>query len=111
MYGAIKSDPFVMKYLTGLHEFIITVELFGVMWKCKLDAYRPEMFISDLKTCQSLTHKVWVNGEGYQHWTVASGYIRQLALYTELERLYAERDTRLPAYIVAVTKEIDRIKR
>jgi hypothetical protein len=35
----------------------------------------------------------------------AYGYARQLALYTELERIWSGRDERLTALIIAVTKE------
>jgi hypothetical protein len=104
MISTLKDDPFIAALLQGQHEQVIVAEFAGAKWKAKLDVYNPIGRICDIKTCKSLTDKVWMDGR-YVSWIVAYGYARQLALYTELERIWSGRDERLTALIVAVTKE------
>lgn len=105
MAQALITDEFVVPYLKGLHEFVLeNVEFAGVQWKAKLDVYVPEQRIVDVKTCKSLNDRTWSRREGrYVSWI--EPYLRQLAIYAELERRWSGRTTWLPTYIVAVTKE------
>ena len=37
----------------------MTAEMFGTLWKVKIDSYHPGKAIVDLKTCQSITKTFW----------------------------------------------------
>jgi hypothetical protein len=106
MINTLKDDPFIAALLQGQHEQVIVAEFAGAKWKAKLDVYNPVGRIVDVKTVKSINEKVWNNEDKrYMSWVEAYGYARQLALYTELERIWSGRDERLTALIIAVTKE------
>jgi len=102
----LEADPFCMKMLEGEKEVILTAELFGVPWKIKIDSYRPGEAIVDLKTTKSIHELTW--NSFYQQrvsFIEQFNYPRQMAVYSEVERLAMGRDTWLESYIVAVSKE------
>lgn len=106
-YGMIEkcqNDKLFMQFLDGEHQRIFTGTLFGLKFKCKLDSYVEGKCIADLKTVQSIRQKVWSDKLGkYTTFIEAYGYIRQLALYQEI--VMQNTGTRLPCYILAVSKE------
>lgn len=104
MVEKVKNDKKAMAYLDGDRQTIFTGNLFGVDFKCKLDAYIPHKAITDLKTVDSIYKTVW--SEELQRrvsFVEANKYIQQLAIYQKI----VEQNTgeRLPCYILAVSKE------
>ncbi len=45
----VKTDPLFMKFMSGEKQRILTFELFGVMWKMKMDSFIDGVCITDLK--------------------------------------------------------------
>jgi hypothetical protein len=106
MIKTLENDPFCMYALEGDKEVIFTAEFAGAPWKIKIDAYRPEKLrFSDLKTVKSVRDKYWKPGIGWCSFVEAYEYIRQFAIYGEIERLSTGRDVPLDPFIVAVSKE------
>jgi hypothetical protein len=107
MLETLVSDSLIREYLQGVKEFIITAEFAGTLWRAKLDIYNPTMNrIVDVKTVKSLTDKVWDKQDRqYMSWIESYGYIRQIAIYTELLRRWTGENNRADGYVVAVTKE------
>lgn len=106
MIEALKSDEFIQFVLTGEKEVIITADMFGVTWKAKLDTYNPGAGrIVDIKTTRSIRDKYWHKDYGYVSFVEAFGYITQIAIYAEIERLSSGRDGWLETLIVAISKE------
>lgn len=107
MIEALKNDEFIMFVLQGQKEVIITAEFAGTWWKAKLDTYNPTGGrFADLKTVKAIRERHWDKKLGvYVSFAEAYGYLRQLSLYAELERLWVGRDHWLEPLIVAVSKE------
>lgn len=86
MIDTICNDKLMQMSLEGQKEVIVTGEFAGAVWKCKLDNLNQEKgFFSDLKTCASLSDKVWNNEKrAYISFVEAYGYIGQMALYKEI---------------------------
>jgi len=107
MVSTLQNDDFIQTIMSGLKEFPITAEFAGTTWKAKFDIYNPNKgFISDVKTVKNIYEKVWDATENrYTSWFQAYGYSRQLAIYTELERIWSGRDKRLKPLVIAVSKE------
>jgi hypothetical protein len=103
MIDTIRNDRLMQISLEGQKEVILTGEFGRVIWKCKLDNLNREKgFFSDLKTCQSLSEKVWDNEKrAYVSFIEAYGYIGQMALYQEISRQIGELDP----FMAIVTKE------
>ena len=91
MIERAKSDKLFMKFMSGEKQKILTAELFGVPWKCKLDSFSEGICITDLKTCQSFgtipRYRYDIQGAIYQRIAELNGY------------------GRLPFYLAACTKE------
>ena len=102
--NAVECQPLMMDYLDGEKQVIKTAELFGVQWKIKMDVYRPDERIVDLK-CMRDFEPVYKEGFGRVSWIEAWGYDIQGAIYQKVEQIASGRETPLPFYIVAVTKE------
>lgn len=51
MIDRVKNDETFMKFMSGKKQVILTAELFGVPWKCKIDSLVPGICITDLKSC------------------------------------------------------------
>lgn len=45
----MKNDELFMRFMSGEKQRIMTFELFGAMWKMKMDSYLPQTCITDLK--------------------------------------------------------------
>ena len=50
----VQSQPLMMQFLSGEHQVIMTGEIAGVLFKIKMDSYKPGEFIADLKYMASL---------------------------------------------------------
>lgn len=105
MIDVLMNDETCLEMLTGDKEVIVIAELFGVLWKAKLDVYAPdEGRIVDLKTVKGIYEKYW-DGIRYVSFVQNYGYDIQMSVYPELERLQNKRFERLEPLIVAVSKE------
>ena len=94
----IEKDKLFMDFMSGKKQIIFTAELFGCMWKTKIDSYHENMIV-DLKCMRSLER---IMGKSLiTHW----GYDIQGAIYTEVENRFNKRDKRLPFYLAIATKE------
>lgn len=92
----VNADPLFMEYMSGEKQTIFTAELFGTMWKIKIDSLLPDKIV-DLKVMRSLDR---VMGRSFvEHW----GYDLQMAVYAEVYRIATGRD--LETYLAVVTKE------
>ena len=45
----MKNDELFMRFMSGEKQRIMTFEMFGVMWKMKMDSYLAKICITDLK--------------------------------------------------------------
>lgn len=105
MVKTLLDDPVCRHMLEGDKEVIVVAELFGVLWKAKLDVYNPdEGRIVDLKTVKGVHERYWKNGK-WVSFVENFGYVLQMAVYTELERIENNRFQALEPLIVAVSKE------
>ncbi|WP_088908188.1 PD-(D/E)XK nuclease-like domain-containing protein [Brevibacillus formosus] len=107
MIETLANDPFITFLLQGEKEKIITAEFAGAIWKAKLDVLHAEgERIADIKTVRDIRGKHWDKELGcYVSFVEAYGYLRQMALYVELERIYHGRSHWYDPYIIAVSKE------
>lgn len=116
MIASLEADPFAMHMLTGNKEVIVTAHFAGALWKAKMDVINDEFRrIVDLKTAQSLNKKEWSDAQRcYVSFVEHYGYVGQMAVYSELQRLWAGNrathgrkvsEMRYDPYLVIVTKE------
>lgn len=107
MIHVLQQDKLAMLALEGEKEVIMTAELFGVPWKIRMDNYHPEKGrFTDLKTVIRLNEKYWnVEEKRYESFVEHFGYLYQVAVYAEIERLHTGRTLWLEPLLVAVTKE------
>ena len=94
----IHKQPEMVKYLSGEHQVIMTGEIEGVPFKIKMDSYKPEEYISDLKYMASLRSPNLFEPM-IKYW----GYDIQAAVYQEIVRQNTGKT--LPFYFVVATKE------
>lgn len=107
MIQAIMTDPLCKQMLEGEKEIIITAELFGILWKAKLDVRsREDGRLTDLKTVKEIRARIW-NDElrRFESFVEHYGYHTQMAVYRELERIHSKSFEPLEPFIVAVSKE------
>lgn len=107
MIACLENDPKVMFYLQGDKEVAVTAEIAGTMWKGRIDVLNDEYnYILDLKTAANLTEfKYSTEFAARVSFIEQWGYMIQAAVYSEMERLHAGRDTYKDFYIAAVTKQ------
>lgn len=107
MITAIEGDPFCMFTLQGEKETIITAELGGVLWKAKIDVLNHEQErFADIKTVRDIYGRHWSTEHGaWVSFVERYGYVLQMCVYAELERVHSKRTTRFEPAIVAVSKE------
>ena len=101
MINAIECQPLMMEYLDGIHQSILTADLFGVPWKIKADVLHEDRIV-DLKTVKDFSD-IWDPEYGRRSWIEAWGYDVQGAIYQAVVNYHIGKQ--LPFYIVAVTKE------
>lgn len=88
----VQRDPMFMRYMSGKKQEIRTAELFGTLWKIKIDSLHPDKIV-DLKVMRSMER---IMGKSFvEHW----GYDLQMAIYNAVEG----RD--LATYLAVVTKQ------
>lgn len=104
----VERDEFFMQCMSGKKQVILTAELFGAMWKGKLDSYleRKSVFpcIVDLKVVKDIHERFWIKDLGQfvsfiEYW----GYDLQGAVYQLLEKAMFGGET-IPFLIAAVDK-------
>lgn len=89
----VKGDQMFMDYMAGEKQVILTREMFGTLWKIKIDSYHPGDKIVDLKVMRSIER---IMGKSFvEHW----GYDLQMAIYSKVE------GSDLETYLAVVTKE------
>lgn len=94
----VKKQPLMMHYLSGKHQTIMTGEIAGVTFKIKMDSYKPNEFIADLKYLKSLKSPNLFDNV-VKYW----GYDLQGAVYREIVK--QNTGVVLPFYLVIVTKD------
>lgn len=94
----VRNQPLMMHYLNGEHQVVMTGEIEGVPFKIKMDSYKPEGFIADLKYMASLR-----SPNLFQPMISYWGYDIQAACYQEIVR--QNTGIRLPFMFVVATKE------
>lgn len=88
----VQKDPMFMRYMSGKKQIIKTAELFGTLWKIKMDSYHNDKIV-DLKVMKSMER---VMGKSFvEHW----GYDLQMAIYSAVE------GRELATYLAVVTKQ------
>ena len=98
----IKSDKKFMQYLSGEKQVIMTAELFGVMWKIKMDSYLKTKAIVDFKTTDDIYKPIYCPGIGKLNFIAAKGQDFQLAIYQKVVELNTCK--KLPCYIAAADR-------
>jgi len=103
----IEKDNLFMNALAGQKEVVFTAEMFGTPWKILIDSYFPDKKrFGDLKVLKSIDDKFW-NKEERRYMNVFEkyGYLTQVAVYAEIERLANKREDHYEPFLVVVTKE------
>lgn len=99
----IERDEYMMKFLSGEKQVIMTGELFGAKWKIMVDSLDRELFITDLKVMESITKAYWVRDYGHvsfvQYWNIDI----QMSVYQEIVRQNIGKT--LPVFLAVATKE------
>ena len=103
MVKTATNDKFFMKALDGKKQEILTGEIFGVPFRVKIDVLGKK-FITDLKTCQSITETQY-NPVSGQRETFAEFYDYDLqgAIYQEIVR--QNTGEKLPFFLACISKE------
>lgn len=87
----VQQDERFMQFMSGEKQKILTFEMFGAVWKMKMDSFVEDICITDLKVVQNFRSlPLWrydLQGAVYQAGVEACGY------------------GRLPFYLAAATKE------
>ena len=92
LIARVQRDPTFMRYMSGKKQEIRTAEMFGTLWKIKIDSYHPDKIV-DLKVMRSMER---IMGKSFvEYW----GYDLQMAVYAAVEG----RD--LATYLAVVTKQ------
>lgn len=99
----IKRDLYMMQYLSGEKQVIMTGEIAGAKFKIKMDSYIPDKCIVDLKVIKSIKDTFWVRDIGYMDFIQYWGYDIQGAVYQEIVRQNTGKA--LPFFIAAASKE------
>lgn len=93
-----EQDDLFMCFLAGKRQAILTGDIMGFPFKCKLDFYVPDVQIVDLKTVRDFAPQ-YKPGAGRVSFIEAWDYDLQMAIYQEIE------GHGLPCFIAAITKE------
>lgn len=94
----IEKQPLMMKYLSGTHQKIMTGEIAGTPFKIRMDSYKPNKFICDLKYMRSLRSPNLFEPM-IKYWR----YDIQAAIYVEIVRQNTGKT--LPFIFAVATKE------
>lgn len=97
---AAEGDPFFMEFLEGEKQVIMTGELFGLKWKCKIDALQDDRIVDFkyMRDMRSVFHKgerkTFIDAYSYD----IQGYVYQQIVEQNIGK-------RLPFYLAVMTKE------
>ena len=107
MIETLKTDEYVMQFMEGQHEVIMTGKLFGVDWKIMIDIYNPDInSFFDIKTTKNIHEKQWNERTNKRESFIELyDYFLQFAVYAEIERQNRGSDEYLHPHIIAVSKE------
>ena len=109
MIHVLEGDLRAADFLTGTKRAVFTAPLAGAEWQVCLDVYRPDLRrIVDVKSTRSIREKVWHDSaQGRLSFVESYDYLRQAAIYTEVERVASGRPPGdwYDTYILAVSKE------
>lgn len=107
MIETLENDPLVLQVLAGQKEKIFTAELFGIKWKVAMDSYNPDFGVfADLKAMKDMDSRYWnKDSQCFENFLEHYGYILQMAVYAEIERLANKKDTWLLPHMVVITKQ------
>lgn len=94
----VKAQPLMMKYLSGRHQKTMMGKIAGVPFKIKMDVYKKEQFITDVKYMASLRSPNMFEPM-VRYWN----YIAQGAVYQEIVRQNTNKV--LPFFLDIATKE------
>ena len=103
MIERCKRDNKFMQYMSGNKQVIMTAELFGSMWKIKMDSYIEGKAIVDLKTVDDMYKATYTKDSGRLNFIQARGYDFQLAIYQKVVEINTGK--KLPCFIAAVDKK------
>lgn len=98
MIARAKADPVFMEFMQGEKQKILTGEIGGIPFKCKLDVYLPGERIVDLKTVKDF-EPMYRKEEGRLHFAEYWRWTLQMAIYQHLE------GNKLPCYLACITKQ------
>ena len=98
----IESDKKFMQFMSGEKQTIMTAEIFGSMWKIKMDSYIPNTAIVDLKIVDDIYKPYFHKDTGKINFIQERGYDFQLAIYQKVVELNTGK--KLPCYIAAADK-------
>lgn len=102
MIDRCKKDKLFMAFIGGEHQDIFCAELFGCVWKCKLDSYTPHKAIVDLKTTREMHKQFYVPDFGHIDFISYYSYHHQLAIYRAIVKACMGEE--LPCFICPVSK-------
>lgn len=113
MIYVFQNDPICRYALTGEKEVIQTANWLGIPWKIRIDNLnRDKGFMADLKSCKDLYHGEWSDRERrWVHFIELYGYLKQFALYSQINMLADGRDYWLDFLGVFITKQDKPAKR
>lgn len=95
-----ESDHYMMECLSGKPQQILTGEVFGEPWKCKIDFLHEDKIV-DLKYMKDMK-PIYKDGE-YKPFVIAYGYDIQGFIYQKIVEQVTGK--RLPFYLAVITKE------
>lgn len=99
----IESDELFSEMLSGEKQVIMTGSIDGVPFKIKMDSYKEDKFIVDLKVMKDFK-PVWSDSfRSYTNFMLAYNYDIEMAIFQEI--VYQNTGKKLPTYIAAITKE------
>jgi hypothetical protein len=101
MVSRARRDPLFMSFMEGEHQVILTADLFGVPFKCKLDVLGPDRIV-DLKTVRDMKSQ-YLPGQGRVDFATAWDWPLQMAIYQKIYQ--ANEGILLPCYLAVITKE------
>lgn len=98
MIERAKADKTFMNFMQGRKQKILTGEIGGIPFKCKLDVYAKGKRIVDLKTVKDFS-PMYREGEGRLSFAEYWRWPLQMAIYQHIE------GNKLPCYLACITKQ------
>lgn len=109
MIAVAMKDPAIRELVEkpGMHEHMLTGEIFGVPWRIKLDKYMPEKrLIIDYKTCANIQETKYNPATNQRETFVETyGYLRRAAVYTEIEKQATGSEYAASFILICISKQ------